>query len=208
MKEKDFTGPLERPSIAMYIEDLETTIRHINDSVFSSSAHPRVQIRIIDEFVEEGDWGLRVSRVASFADCSRLRSPRNVNVARLPFQKECYLLWSGGVESSITTMFHNGRGDAGLRELWYQSAVALVRARVLSRIAYFPHVDLRTSQSVRSHAGLFGPTIFAEIHKLPRILTPERFTAKEVDVHVTTALVLAGLASGMEEGEALRFLIT
>ena len=196
------------PDLPMYLTDLEQEVRRIDKLIFLKANHSLGLVRLIDEHVEDGQWGMRVSPVASFSDSITLPKNRSSNLSLFPVHSECYVLWKGGVRQSVNTMFRDGQGDVGLRKLWFYSAIALVRCRILFRLYWFPRVGLRTYKTIRRHAGLFGETVFAELPRLPLVLVDKAYSRVALDVRLTQALVEAALQQGYDEARALDLLIS
>ncbi len=193
-------------SLSMYLDDFREEVGRIDRLVFTPE-HTFACIYEMSECPQSGGRRSRIDAVAHFFTVTPLPEFTAPNISLLPKRPECYALFTDAVGRAVEAMFRQGHADAGLRKLWFRSAVALVRARVLFRSNWFRGVRERTCASIRPHAGLFGETVFAEISRLPEMLRDTKhFSRTEIDVRLTQLLVDAALENGASETEALSFL--
>jgi hypothetical protein len=204
----DFVEPIEKPDLQMYLADFKEEVRRIDALVFAVRGRECAPVCVLDEGSAVFESAIRVGVVASFFEHNPLSALATENIAVLPAKSGHYVLWRRGIIRSIDTIFRHGTADAGLRRLWFQSATMLVRARVLCHQNFFRGVRIRTHASMRPHAALFGETVFSELPKLPALMHAQKCTDAEMDLRLTQVLIDAGLQRGMQESEALQFLIS
>lgn len=205
----DFVGPIEKPDLPMYLDDLKAEMRRIDAYIFAARGKACAPIIVLPTEPEDvAERGVRTGVVASFLDATPLQTPVKQNVTVLPCDSGYYVIFESGAQRSIEAMFRHGGGDAGLRKLWFQTAAMLTRARVLHCRNLFRGVRLRTYASMRPHAALFGETVFSELPQLPTVIGLQKCTDREMDLRLTQTLIDASIQRGMMEYEALQFLIS
>ena len=192
-----------------YSKDLATELRRVDKLIFQSRGWPGAIIRSAESLPDDlGYYVVRIQNFAGFYSPLLSSNHRGDNVRRLPRKKDEYTIWQRGVDRKVRSVFLEGFGDAKLRSVWFATAVALVRARVLCRSMWFPECRETTLKTLRRFAGYFGPTVFVDLPRLQKRFDAEYLSATEIDVRLTVLIVLTLIKEGRSEEDALRLIIT
>ncbi len=202
---------LPEPTLGVhaYSNDLASELKRIDGIIFLSRGLHSALIHSADTPPDDvRHYGMRMQNIAGFYSPLLVPSQLGTNVQRLPKQKDSYAIWHSGVERKVRSVFLEGFGDAKLRSVWFGTAVALVRARVLCRSAWFPQCRSTTLKSLRRFAGYFGPTVFVDLPRLQKRFDEEHLSRVEIDVRLTALIVMTLVNEGKSEEDALQLVIT
>ena len=202
----------------VYLADLASAIKDVDERIFHSNGKPNCEIIILNEFPGPTMPGSHIAKLVTFT--AKIPIIYSSSVLMFPAKQECYIIWSTNVGQRIDYMLKrdalSGIGDKDIKEVWFMIALALARLRVLAHGEWFKDTELRTRKSVSCHRDLFSDDgdevgtlrklLFEfDSHARPPFLLQD--PAVNLDIYWTLRLIVQALEHDRSLEEALLFIV-
>lgn len=202
----------EEVTIELFLDDLSSLVRQVDEKVFVRNGHPQGIILTLDEFPKKGIPPDSYLKIASFSPVIPRAYDGAKNIFSLKKSLDCYLLWKEGLVRKLNFLAHDvncaGMGDRRKQDMLLHTALALVRYRVLMHKEWFPQTSLRTLSTMTRYKNLFGSNEFRELNDLKDIYKNDARRPGIIDAELTICLVIFAHSNGYGLDDALKFLVS